>query len=459
MKSRLSLLSLLIMVIFMASCNLSREPDKPNVIIVFLDDSGWADFEPFGELVLETPHVSQLAAEGTSFHNFYVPQAVCSASRSALLTGCYPGRTKVFGAHGPNAWGLDTTFATMGEVFKEAGYATAAFGKWHCGDQPETRSHARGFDETCGLMYSNDMWKHHPEAPDYWGQWPLRYWENGEVIIEDVDHADQKNLTRWYTEHAVDFIKRHRKEPFLLYVPHSMPHVPLYCSDEFEGLSEKGLYWDVMLEIDWSVGQINQTLKELGLDQNTILILSSDNGPWISYGNHAGITPFREAKGTTFDGGIRSACIIKYPPGMEAGAVSDRTFFSVDLLPSLCQVAEISLPGNEIDGMMIWDYIKGTSGAENPQAYYAFSNNRNFEGIISGDGRWKLHLPHAYRILETGGADGIPGKYGIARIDTALYDMKADPYESSNVISVYPEVAAKMIRMAEGHALKFYTEE
>jgi len=458
MKSRLSILFLLLAAFGIISCNTEEAPDKPNVVIIFLDDSGWADFEPFGEVALETPNVMQMAAEGTAFHNFYVPQAVCSASRSALMSGCYPGRTKVFGAHGPNAWGLDTTYATMGEVFSRAGYATAAFGKWHCGDQPETRSYARGFDETCGLMYSNDMWKNHPEAPDYWGQWPLKFWENGEVTIEDVDHTHQKSLTRWYTEHAVDFIDRHQDAPFLLYVPHSMPHVPLYCSDEFEGKSGKGLYWDVMLEIDWSVGEINRTLKELGLDDNTIVILTSDNGPWISYGNHAGITPFREAKGTSFDGGIRSACIIKYPGGIEAGAVSERTFGSVDLLPTLCQLARVPLPENEIDGENVWDLISGKEGVENPHAYYAFSNGNNFEGVMSGDGRWKLHLPHAYRILETDGADGIPGKYGQARIDTALFDMVTDPYETSNVISEQPDIAAELIGIAETHISRFYSD-
>ena len=458
MKSRFLIFLLSLVVIGLISCSTDKEPIKPNVVIVFLDDSGWADFEPFGEVALETPEVTQLAAEGTAFHNFYVPQAVCSASRSALLSGCYPGRTKVFGAHGPNAWGLDTTFATMGEVFKQAGYATAAFGKWHCGDQPETRSFARGFDETCGLMYSNDMWKNHPEAPEYWGQWPLKFWENGEVTIEDVDHNHQKNLTRWYTEHAVDFIDRHQDDPFLLYVPHSMPHVPLYCSDEFEGKSGKGLYWDVMLEIDWSVGEINKALKEHGLDDNTIVILTSDNGPWISYGNHAGITPFREAKGTSFDGGIRSACIMKYPAGIKAGAVSERTFGSVDLLPTLCQLAGIPLPENEIDGENVWDLISGKEGAENPHAYYAFSNGNNFEGVMSGDGRWKLHLPHAYRILKSDGADGIPGKYGQARIDTALFDMVADPMESTNVISEHPEVAAELIGIAETHISRFYSD-
>jgi arylsulfatase A-like enzyme len=237
-----------------------------------------------------------------------------------------------------------------------------------------------------------------------------------------------------------------------------MPHVPLYCSDEFEGKSGKGLYWDVMLEIDWSVGEINRALKERGLDKNTIVILTSDNGPWISYGNHAGITPFREAKGTSFDGGIRSACIMKYPEGIEAGAVSERTFGSVDLLPTLCHMACIPLPENEIDGENVWELISGKEGAENPHTYYAFSNGKNFEGIISGDGRWKLHLPHAYRILESDGADGIPGKYGMARIDTALFDMLNDPMETTNVILEQAEIASELIGITETHVSRFYSD-
>lgn len=458
MKTRIPILLLMIAVLFTLSSCSQRIPAKPNIVIIFLDDSGWADFEPFGDVHLETPNVTQLASEGTAYHNFYVPQAICSASRSALISGCYPGRTKVFGAHGPNAWGLDTTFATMGEVFRSAGYATAAFGKWHCGDQPETRSYSRGYDETCGLMYSNDMWKYHPENPEYWGQWPLHYWENGKVTIEEVEHADQKMLTRWYTEHAVDFIDRHQDTPFLLYVPHNMPHVPLHCSDAFEGKSGRGLYGDVILEIDWSVGEISRALKERGLDKNTIVILTSDNGPWISYGNHAGFTPFREAKGTSFDGGVRSACIIKFPGKIDAGTVSERAFGSVDLLPTLCSLAGVPLPDNEIDGKNVWDVITGKPGAVNPHDYYAFSNNRNFEGVLSGDGKWKLHLPHNYRVLETAGADGMPGKYGTAHIDTALFDMVADPYETTNVISEHPEVASEMIRMAEAHAARFYSD-
>ncbi len=183
---RIFLLIPAIIAISLVSCSREETSQQPNIVIVFLDDSGWSDFEPFGELHLKTPNVTQLASEGCAYHNFYVPQAVCSASRSALLSGCFPGRTKVFGAHGPNARGLETTFATMGEVFGSAGYATAIFGKWHCGDQPETRPQARGFDESCGLMYSNDMWKYHPENPEYWGRYPLQFWENGEVTIEEV---------------------------------------------------------------------------------------------------------------------------------------------------------------------------------------------------------------------------------------------------------------------------------
>ena len=431
---------------------------KPNIVIVFLDDSGYSDFSPFGQQKIETPNVAKLAEEGVMFKNFYVPQAVCSASRSALISGCYPGRTKVFGAHGPNERGLDPSFPTIGEVFQKAGYKTAIFGKWHCGDQPETRPQNRGFNESCGLMYSNDMWKHHPEAPEYWGRYPLQYWENGEVTIEDVDSSDQKMLTKWYTQHAVDFINRHKDEPFLLYVPHSMLHVPLFVSPEFEGKSGKGLYADITLEVDWSIGQINQALKDNNIDENTIFIFSSDNGPWISYGNHAGTTPFREAKGTTFDGGTRSATIIKYPEQLEGGQRSERALMTIDLLPSLCNLTGVSLPETEIDGKNVWEIIKGNEDAQNPHEYYAFTNGSNFEAVMSGDGKWKLHLPHNYRTMtEIKGKDGIPGKYKQAHIELSLFDMKNDPYETSNVIDQYPEVAEKLMAFAEMHKNKFFS--
>ncbi len=452
LNSKLIFVTLLIII---SACQPFKQP---NVVIIFLDDSGYADFRPFGLDGIQTPHVQTLAEEGRTFTNFHVPQAICSASRSALISGCYPGRTKVFGAHGPKGRGLETTFPTIGEIFKTAGYKTAIFGKWHCGDQPETRPFARGFDESCGLMYSNDMWKHHPEDPEYWGRYPLQYWENDKVSIEEVSIEDQKMLTKWSTEHAVDFIRRNKDEPFLLYVPHSMPHVPIFCSDEFEGKSGVGLYGDVILELDWSVGEITKALKENGLDENTIVIFSSDNGPWVSYGNHAGKTPFREAKATSFDGGNRSACIIKYPVGLKPNSSFDKAFFSIDLLPTLCHVARIEMPENEIDGQNVWEFISGKKNLKNPHDYYALSTSRNFEGVMSGDGKWKLHLAHDYRHLLIPGNDGQAGKHETRKIERSLFDMENDPLESTNVIDDHPEVAEKLMRFASSHKAKFYDE-
>jgi arylsulfatase A len=429
---------------------------RPNFVIIFLDDSGWADFRPFGKTEYATPNVERLASQGCRFNNFYVPQAVCSASRSALLSGCYPGRTKVFGAHSPQARGLDPKFATMGEVLKGAGYRTAVFGKWHIGDQPDTRPPARGFDESCGLMYSNDMWEFHPEHPEAYSKLPLHFWENGKVKIERVTKEHQPMLTTWYTEHAVDFIQRNKRNPFLLYVPHSMPHVPLFCSEKFKGNSGAGLYGDVMMEIDWSVGEIAKALKSAGVEENTLVIFTSDNGPWISYGNHAGKTPYREAKGTGFDGGTRSACIIRYPGQIKAGSASNRTFCSVDLLPTFTHLAGAAPPKNPIDGLDLWDLISGKPGATNPHEYYPFCTGRTFEGVISGDGHWKLHVPHEYRTLVEAGRDGKAGKYRQARIELSLFDMEKDPFETTNVIDKFPEVAARLKGYAEQHSREFY---
>ncbi len=430
---------------------------RPNFVIIFLDDSGWADFRPFGRPPYSTPNVERLAGQGCSFHNFYVTQAVCSASRSSLLSGCYPGRTKVFGAHGPRARGLDPKFATMGEVMKTAGYRTAVFGKWHIGDQPDTRPPARGFDESCGLMYSNDMWEFHPENPKPFENFPLQFWENGKVTIERVTKEHQPMLTTWYTQHAVDFIRRNRNNPFLLYVPHSMPHVPLFCSEKFKGKSGTGLYGDVMMEIDWSVGEITRALSEAGLDKDTLVIMTSDNGPWISYGNHSGKTPFREAKGTGFDGGTRSACIMRYPGVIRAGTVSNRAFCTVDMLPTLAHLAGAELPKNPIDGRNVWDLVVGRPGAVNPHDYYPFSTNSTFEGVLSGDGRWKLHLPHPYRTLVRPGKDGLAGTYEQKQIELSLFDMERDPCETTNVIDRYPEVAARLKSFADRHKQEFYS--
>ncbi len=433
----------------------AAEEKPPNFVVIFLDDSGWADFHPFGKPPYDTPNVKQLASEGCCFHNFHVPQAVCSASRAALLTGCYPGRTRMFGAHGPRQRGVDPKFATIGQVLKKRGYATACFGKWHIGDQEDTRPPKRGFDESCGLMYSNDMWKYHP-GTRHFDKWPLQFWDNGKITIEDMTPEQQRNLTTWYAEHAVDFISRHKDEPFFLYVPHSMPHVPIFCSDKFEGKSGAGLYGDVMMEIDWSVGQIMKALKDNGVDKNTMVIFTSDNGPWVSYGNHAGQTPYREAKATGFDGGTRSACVMKFPGRIKEGTVSQKMLCTLDVLPTLAHLAGAELPENEIDGKNVWDVVAGKKGATNPHKYYPFSTGGNLEGILTGDGRWKLHLPHGYRTLVEPGNDGKPGKYKRDRIGLSLFDMEKDPFETTNVIDKHPEIAAKLKGIAEQHRKRFF---
>ena len=456
MRTRRDILIAALAAARLKSAQVGASKKLPNFVLIFLDDSGWADFRPFGSPAYRTPNVEQLATEGCRFNNFYVPQAVCSASRSALLSACYPGRTKVFGAHGPRARGLDPKYATLGQVMKSRGYATAVFGKWHIGDQPETRPPARGFDESCGLMYSNDMWEFHPQNPDAYKKYPLQFWENGQIKIERVTPQHQPMLTTWYTEHAVDFIRRRKDQPFLLYIPHSMPHVPIFASEKFKGKSGAGLYGDVMMEIDWSVGEVMNALKASGVADDTLVFFSSDNGPWISYGNHAGKTPFREAKATSFDGGTRSACILRFPGRIKAGTVSTRAWCSIDMLPTLAHLAEAKLPDNPIDGRDVWDLISGKPGAKNPHEYYAFSTGPNFEAVMSGDGKWKLHVPHPYQTLVRAGHNGAPGEYRRTEIGLSLYDMENDPYETKNVLEQYPEVARRLEGHAEEHRREFY---
>jgi arylsulfatase A len=435
--------------------SVQSEQTQPNIILIFLDDAGFADFQPFAETRYPTPNVRRLADEGRTFYNFYVTQAICSASRASLLTGTYPERNGLFGAHAPRQRGLNPDFVTLGEILQESGYATAKFGKWHLGDQPETRPQQRGFDEVSGIMYSNDMWADHPVDPEFWGQWPLQYWKNEEIAIDSVTAADQVNFTTWFTEDSVDFINRNSDRPFFLYVPHPMPHVPLFVSEKFEGASGTGLYGDVMMELDWSVGEIMATLEENKISDNTIVIFTSDNGPWLSYGNHAGQTPYRGEKATSFDGGVRSPLIIRYPGHIEPGSVSHDTFFSIDFMPTLARLTGADLPDYEIDGKELWSLITGEEGAENPHDYYSITTGDQFEALISGDGKWKLHLPHSYRISE-GGRDGTSGQYLQGNIDKELFDMVHDPYEKVNVIDEYPEIARQLMEYAEMHKEKFF---
>ena len=430
--------------------------EKPNIIVIFLDDAGWGDFRPFSQPRYATPNIDKLSKEGCSFFNFYVPQAICSASRAALLSGCYPEHTGVTGAHAPGERGLDPKFITLGEVFQKNNYKTGFFGKWHVGDQSDTRPHVRGFDETAGIMYSNDMWAGHPEDPEFWGQFTLKYWENGKITIDSITANHQKWFTTWFTEKSVNFIHRHKNNPFFLYIPHPMPHVPLFCSEKFEGKSGTGLYGDVIMEIDWSVGQILKALIDNEIEDNTMVVFTSDNGPWLSYGNHSGMTPFREGKTTSFDGGIRSPLIIKYPGVIKENSVSFHTFFSIDLFPTFCYLTDTDLPNYDIDGKNVWDLITNKPGAKNPHEYYSVTLFDRLDAIISPEGKWKLLLPNEYRKLVFGGIDGMPGIYMQVRTDTALYDLIQDPYEKINVYGQYPEITNKLINFVNQHKLKYF---
>jgi arylsulfatase A len=282
--------------------------------------------------------------------------------------------------------------------------------------------------------------------------------EKREVTIEPVTPEHQRYLTKWGTEDAVDFITRHKDEPFLCYVPYSMPHVPLFVSPEFEGKSKVGLYGDVMTEIDWGIGQILDALRDNGIEDNTLVVFSSDNGPWTSYGNHSGTTPFREAKGTSFDGGTRSATIMRFPGRINAGCRSTAAGCTVDLMPTFAYLAGAALPDNPVDGKNLWDVFTNKSGATNPHEYYPFSTGRNFEGVLSADGKWKLHLPHSYRVLVEAGNDGKAGTYRQEQIGLSLFDMQNDPYETTNVIDQHPDVAQRMQEYARQHKEQFWSD-
>ena len=427
------------------TCLCLQARERPNIVLIFLDDAAYSDFRPFGNPPYATPHVARLAAEGVRYTRFQVPQAVCSASRAALLTGRYPHRNRVVNAIAPGRRGLDPGQPIIAETLKQHGYATAHFGKWHLGDVPETRPMARGFDEYAGLLVSNDMWRHNPVWRKSRGDSPLPYWENGQIKIADIGPDDQKNLTAWATEGATRFIRSQAgKRPFFLYVAHSMPHVPLYCRDEFKGKSGAGLYGDVIMEIDWSVGQIMESLREAGVEGNTIVLLTSDNGPWEEFGNHAGKTPFREHKGTSFEGGVRSALTVKFPRELKPGTVNDRAFASIDLYPTLAALAGVRLKEEATDGKNIWPLMRGDKGAGNPHRHYFFSIGFKLEAAMTSDGTWKLHLPHGYRDVVRPGHDGGRGETRTSMIGESLFNLIDDPLEQHNLVVKHPDVAREI---------------
>jgi arylsulfatase A-like enzyme len=422
----------------------ARAERPPNVVILLTDDLGYGDLGCYGARGLETPHLDRMAREGIRFTDFYVAQPVCSASRAALLTGCYPNRVGILGALGPaDRHGLGARERTLADLLRARGYATAAYGKWHLGHRPPFLPTRHGFDDYFGLPYSNDMGPGNPA-----GRFPALPLLEGEAVV--ATDPDQDQLTTRYTERAVKFIEKNRDRPFFLYVAYAMPHVPLHVSDRFRGKSKRGLYGDVIGELDWSVGQILDALGRAGLDRRTLVVFTSDNGPWLSYGDHAGSAgPLREGKGTTWEGGVRAPCLMRWPGRIPAGAVCREPAMTIDILPTVAGLAGARLPDLPIDGRDIWPLASARPGARSPHEAYYFFWDRHLQAVRSG--RWKLHLPHAYRTLggRPGGSGGKPAPYAQARTPLALFDLAEDPGEADDVAGRHPDVVRRLEDLAE----------
>lgn len=438
---------------------------QPNVVLILADDLGYADLGCFGSSTIQTPHLDKLASEGVKGTSFYVSQAVCSASRASLMTGCYANRVGMQGAlNHTSREGLNPSEWTLPEMLKDKGYATAAFGKWHLGTRMMFHPMKNGFDEFLGIPYSNDNTKYHPslakEMP------PLPLYDGLKVVETD---PDQSLFTQRFTERAVAFIERHKAEPFFLYVPHVMPHVPIFASEKWRGKSGAGLYADVVQELDDSVGQIVDAVSRCGLGKDTLILFFSDNGPFLSYGNHAGSAkPLREGKLTSFEGGVRVPFIARWTGRLPAGLECAEPMMEIDLLPTLAALVDGKTSEKKIDGQNILPVLEG--GASPHEALFFYSGDE-LQAVRSGS--WKLHFTHPYisvdgepgrdgkparfgqmkpKSITQSGIDGIATRHGyvVKQQKTALYDLSRDPGESEDVAAQHPEVVEKLQKLAAG---------
>jgi len=436
------------------------QPHSPNVVLIFMDDLGYGDLSCYGATGYKTPNLDKQASQGIRFTNFVSAQAVCCASRAGILTGCYPNRVGISGALMPDSKiGLNPEEETIAEVLKKRNYKTAAIGKWHLGHQREFLPLQQGFDEYLGLPYSNDMWPVYFDgtrniSPAYSRK--LNYPElplirNNDKIRELKTLDDLAELTTIYTENASDFIKRNKSNPFFLYLAHSMTHVPLAVSAKFKGKSEQGIFGDVMMEIDWSVGEIMKVLKDNGLEDNTLVIFTSDNGPWLNFGNHAGSTGgLREGKGNSFEGGQREPCIIKWPGHIEAATICNKLASTIDILPTLAAITNSPLPEKKIDGVNILPLMLGDENADPRETFLYYYRKNSLEAIRKGN--WKLVFAHPSRtyIGFKPGVDGFPGSTNENfDFEEGLYDLRRDPGERYNVKEYYPEIVAELKKLAD----------
>lgn len=404
-------------------------PARPNVVIVFTDDQGYGDLSCYGHPTIHTPHIDRLAAGGAKLTQFYVGSPVCSPSRAALLTGCYPKRVSmhkhvVFPQYD---YGLHTDEVTIADVLQQDGYATGCFGKWHLGHRPGLLPLDQGFDEYVGVPYSNDMSQfHRSDNKNNKYRYRLPLMRNNKVVEWE---PGQHTLTKRYTEAAVDFIERHKDEPFFVYVPHSMPHIPIYASKQFAGKSPRGLYGDVIEEIDWSVGQIVATLGRLKLTNNTLVVFTSDNGPWLPFklkGGSAGL--LRGGKGSNWEGGQRVPCVASWPGRIEAGLVCRELTTAMDLLPTIAALAGVELAKDRaIDGHDIRELLLASSTAPSPKSpskqFLYYTSRGKLAGVRRGP--WKL-------LLE----------------DSQLFHVEHDVSEQWDVSAKHKDMVAELIELA-----------
>lgn len=439
--------------------------EQPNLIVIFTDDQGYGDAGCYGSPNIHTPHIDRMAAEGLRFTSFYA-SPFCGPSRAQIMTGCYPPRVGHARNPSPGSdFGLHPDEVTVAEVLKEADYATMCIGKWHLGDAPEFLPTRQGFDAFFGIPFSNDMWRYHPNMPPRENEDELMtamrkraaytgfagqgsyYPEGGgfpndlplmrdEEVIEE--NPDQRQLTSRYTEAALEFIDDQQERPFFLYLAHAMPHVPLFVSDQFADESPRGLYGDVMREVDWSVGQILDRLKELDIDQRTLVVFTSDNGPWLAYGIDGGSAgPLRDGKGSTWEGGVRVPAIFRWPGKIPAGQRTEAIAGNHDLLPTFARLAGVPVPDDRVlDGRDLWPLLSGET-AHSPHRYFHYfggspGGQANYRGVR--DERWKL-------VLAVDRDGQVAGQ--------ELYDLGADVGERFDRIEQHPEIAGRLSATAQ----------
>lgn len=415
-----------------------REDDRPNFIVIFADDLGYADLGCYGGRGMSTPELDEMARQGRRFSDFYVASPTCTPSRAALLTGCYPLRAgfndaiavRPDGSLSPSRvlWpgsplGIHPDEVTIAEILQAAGYATGMVGKWHLGDRPRFNPLRHGFDSFFGVLFSNDMAPFH----HYRG-------------LEQLEQVDRDQQVQTYTRESLAFIDDHADEPFFLYLAHTMPHTPLAVSEEFRGRAERGLYGDVVAEIDWSVGQILDRLLEHGIAEETMVIFTSDNGPWLKRGQHGGLaTPLRGGKGSTHEGGMRVPCLAWRPGTIPAGTTCTEIATTMDILPTFAHQAGAAPPKDRtIDGHDITPLLKAAANATTPYEYLLYYFGNELHAVRSG--RWKLRLRNHLR------NDNIYN-YTAPKdvfLPAALYDLHFDPGEQKSVLGDHPQVVKQL---------------